>query len=230
MSTGPHETKSDSPWVSALLLLKGHDWTPNQNPSTTRKPHNNFSDGRNTKQASREWPGNGGVRLCSAPLCRQPRPWSGRILELTMSATTPDSSYPVPLIHASSVLRGEGQFNQQERMNKWYEYELQVWLRRVGGVVCKAWGRGEGWWGGKWVRGGLPAQVNEVVWECGPLPHSLYGVWSFALAWGDFFYPLKKNTPTGESVLARGCAWTCCRTRSGCRLKLRCLPCSAMVF
>lgn len=46
--------------------------------------------------------------------------------------------------------------------------------------------RGGQWWG-------LPAQVNEVVWECGPLPRSLYGVCvelCFSLG-GRFFFFFK---------------------------------------
>lgn len=48
---------------------------------------------------------------CTPVLCTSmphPRPWSQRNLELTMSATTLDSSITGPLIHASSVLRGRG--------------------------------------------------------------------------------------------------------------------------
>lgn len=78
-------------------------------------------------------------------------------------------------------------------------------LEEGGGVGCMCvWGRGSREVAGGWR---LPVQVNEVVWECRPLPQSLYSVWSFALAWGDFFF---FNTPTGETVLACGRACTCC--------------------
>lgn len=66
-------------------------------------------------------------------------------------------------------------------------------------------------WGLRWDGWRLPVQVNEVVWECGPLPHSLYSVWSFALAWGGFFFfstPRLVRLSWPAAVRGRGCART----------------------
>lgn len=76
-----------------------------------------------------------------------------------------------------------------------------------------------------------------MVWECGPLPYSLYSVWSFALAWGDFFFffltPLLVRLSWPAAVRARAPARGCVPHTLGCMrrcLKLRRLPRSSLVF
>lgn len=53
------------------------------------------------------------------------------------------------------------------------------------------------------VEGGLPAQVNEVVWECGLGPD--YSMCGACFSLGGICTPMT----TGETIFASGCIYTC---------------------
>lgn len=127
------------------------------------------------------------------PLCRATFCWFAVILlnhELTMATTMLETSFTELLIHASSVLWARmSSINRSRWIN-------DASMNRKCGLVRSRVLRGL-------VEGGLPAQVNEVVWECGLGPDcSMCGA-RFSL--GGICTP----KTTGETILASGFVCTC---------------------